>query len=250
DGPRAPGPPCLSFSHRAREPRGGAERPRALEPGARARALPPAARARRQPSQQALGRRAADAGHRARPHEQSRPPPPRRAHGGAGSAPRARSGTGDRRAQARGAVHPPRGAEPRPRSLRGRPHPHPEPRPDRPLRPPHGTPAPPRWSCGAIWVWPGGPARSPSGTSFSFQPPPGHRHDDIIRRELEQIEWSEELGFDEAWLTEHHFIDYGLSVDPASLAAAAASRTRRIRIGLAAAILPFHHPLRLAAHMA
>jgi len=59
-----------------------------------------------------------------------------------------------------------------------------------------------------------------------------------------------ELGFDEIWLTEHHFIDYGLSVDPAALAAAAASRTRRIRIGLAAAILPFHHPLRLAEQMA
>jgi len=88
------------------------------------------------------------------------------------------------------------------------------------------------------------------GTFFFFQAPPGHRHDDIIRRELEQIEWTEELGFDEAWLTEHHFIDYGLSVDPAALAAAAASRTRRIRIGLAAAILPFHHPLRLAEQMA
>src|SRR5262250_217760 len=88
------------------------------------------------------------------------------------------------------------------------------------------------------------------GTFFFFQAPPGHRHDHIIRRELEQIEWTEELGFDEAWLTEHHFIDYGLSVDPAALAAAAASRTRRIRIGLAAAILPFHHPLRLAEQMA
>src|SRR5215468_2687500 len=88
------------------------------------------------------------------------------------------------------------------------------------------------------------------GTFFFFQAPPGHRHHDIIRRELEQIEWTEELGFDEAWLTEHHFIDYGLSVDPAALAAAAASRTQRIRIGLAAAILPFHEPLRLAEQMA
>ena len=88
------------------------------------------------------------------------------------------------------------------------------------------------------------------GTFFFFQAPPGHRHDDIIRRELEQIEWTEELGFDAAWLTEHHFIDYGLSVDPAALAASAATRTRRIRIGLAAAILPFHHPIRLAEQMA
>ncbi len=88
------------------------------------------------------------------------------------------------------------------------------------------------------------------GTFYFFQAPPGHRHADIIHRELEQIEWTEELGFDEVWFTEHHFIDYGLSVDPSTLAAAAASRTRRIRIGLAAAILPFHHPLRLAEQMA
>jgi alkanesulfonate monooxygenase SsuD/methylene tetrahydromethanopterin reductase-like flavin-dependent oxidoreductase (luciferase family) len=88
------------------------------------------------------------------------------------------------------------------------------------------------------------------GTFFFFQAAPGYGHADIIHRELEQVEWTEELGFDEVWFTEHHFIDYGLSVDPSSLAAAAASRTRRVRIGLAAAILPFHHPLRLAEQTA
>jgi alkanesulfonate monooxygenase SsuD/methylene tetrahydromethanopterin reductase-like flavin-dependent oxidoreductase (luciferase family) len=88
------------------------------------------------------------------------------------------------------------------------------------------------------------------GTFFFFQAPPGHDHADIIRREMQQVEWSEELGFDEVWFTEHHFIDYGLSVDPGTLAAAAAARTRRVRIGLAAAILPFHDPIRLAEQMA
>lgn len=88
------------------------------------------------------------------------------------------------------------------------------------------------------------------GTFYFFQAPPWLPHPEIIHRELEQMEWAEELGFDEIWLTEHHFIDYGLAVDPGTLAAAAASRTRRIRIGLAAAILPFHHPLRLAEQLA
>src|SRR5512132_449854 len=88
------------------------------------------------------------------------------------------------------------------------------------------------------------------GTFFFFQAAPGLTHEEVVHRELEQMEWTEELGFDQIWLTEHHFIDYGLSVDPAALASAAASRTRRIRIGLAAAILPFHHPLRLAEQMA
>ncbi|MBI2218127.1 MAG: LLM class flavin-dependent oxidoreductase [Candidatus Rokubacteria bacterium] len=88
------------------------------------------------------------------------------------------------------------------------------------------------------------------GTFFFFQAAPGLTHQQVIDQELEQIEWSEELGFDEVWLTEHHFIEYGLAVDPATLAAAAASRTRRVRIGLAAAILPFHHPIRLAEQLA
>jgi alkanesulfonate monooxygenase SsuD/methylene tetrahydromethanopterin reductase-like flavin-dependent oxidoreductase (luciferase family) len=88
------------------------------------------------------------------------------------------------------------------------------------------------------------------GTFFFLQAPPGRRHADIVHDELRQMEWTEELGYDAVWLTEHHFIDYGLAVDPATLAAAAASRTRRVRIGLAAAIVPFHHPVRFAEQMA
>src|SRR5918996_892793 len=88
------------------------------------------------------------------------------------------------------------------------------------------------------------------GTYFFFQAAPGFTQEQVIHQELEQMEWSEELGFDEVWLTEHHFIEYGLAVDPATLAAAAAARTRRVRIGLAAAILPFHHPIRLAESLA
>src|SRR2546425_9359050 len=88
------------------------------------------------------------------------------------------------------------------------------------------------------------------GTFFFFQAAPGLSHEEVVPRELEQMEWTEELGFDQIWLTEHHFIDYGLAVDPATLATAAASRTRHVRIGLAAAILPFHHPVRLAEQLA
>ena len=65
------------------------------------------------------------------------------------------------------------------------------------------------------------------GTFYFFQAAPGISHADVVHRELEQMEWTEELGFDQIWLTEHHFIDYGLAVDPASLAAAAAARTPR-----------------------
>ena len=88
------------------------------------------------------------------------------------------------------------------------------------------------------------------GTYYFLQAPPSLTHAEVFRRELEQMAWTEELGFDSIWLTEHHFIEYGLSVSPAILATAAAMRTQRIRIGLAAAILPFHDPIRLAEELA
>src|SRR5438067_9515444 len=70
------------------------------------------------------------------------------------------------------------------------------------------------------------------GTFYFFQAVPWLSHEEVVHRELEQMEWTEQLGFDEIWLTEHHFIDYGLAVDPGTLACAAASRTQRVRIGL------------------
>src|SRR2546430_5338711 len=88
------------------------------------------------------------------------------------------------------------------------------------------------------------------GTYYFLQAPPALAQPEVVRREIEQMAWTEELGFDSIWLTEHHFIEYGLSVSPAVLAAAAAMRTRRVRIGLAAAILPFHDPVRLAEELA
>jgi alkanesulfonate monooxygenase SsuD/methylene tetrahydromethanopterin reductase-like flavin-dependent oxidoreductase (luciferase family) len=88
------------------------------------------------------------------------------------------------------------------------------------------------------------------GTYYFFQAPPSLSHPEVVRNEMEQMAWTEELGFDSIWLTEHHFIEYGLSVSPALLAAAAAMRTSRVRIGLAAAILPFHDPVRLAEELA
>jgi alkanesulfonate monooxygenase SsuD/methylene tetrahydromethanopterin reductase-like flavin-dependent oxidoreductase (luciferase family) len=88
------------------------------------------------------------------------------------------------------------------------------------------------------------------GTYYFFQAPPSIPHPEVVQREIEQMVWTEELGYDSIWLTEHHFIEYGLSVSPSVLAAAAAMRTRHVRIGLAAAILPFHDPVRLAEELA
>ena len=63
---------------------------------------------------------------------------------------------------------------------------------------------------------------------------------------IDHAVYAEELGFDAIWIAEHHFTNYGIVPSPAVLGAAIAARTKRIRIGIAVAVLPFHDPIRLA----
>jgi alkanesulfonate monooxygenase SsuD/methylene tetrahydromethanopterin reductase-like flavin-dependent oxidoreductase (luciferase family) len=69
---------------------------------------------------------------------------------------------------------------------------------------------------------------------------------DLYRAILEQIRRAEEIGYDNVWLTEHHFTadDYNPSLLPTAAAIAAA--TERIRIGTFVLLLPFQHPVRVA----
>jgi alkanesulfonate monooxygenase SsuD/methylene tetrahydromethanopterin reductase-like flavin-dependent oxidoreductase (luciferase family) len=63
---------------------------------------------------------------------------------------------------------------------------------------------------------------------------------------LEQVEAAEAWGFDSFWIAEHHFHPYGAVPRPPVWLAAAAQRTRRIRLGSGVVVLPFDHPLRTA----
>jgi alkanesulfonate monooxygenase SsuD/methylene tetrahydromethanopterin reductase-like flavin-dependent oxidoreductase (luciferase family) len=63
---------------------------------------------------------------------------------------------------------------------------------------------------------------------------------------LEQIVRAEELGYDNVWLTEHHFTDDGYNPSLMPTAAAIAASTRKIRIGTFVLLLPFQHPVRVA----
>ncbi len=63
---------------------------------------------------------------------------------------------------------------------------------------------------------------------------------------LEQVEAADQLGFDSFWVAEHHFHEYGAIPSPPVFLAAAAQRTKRIRLGAAVVVLPFHNPLLVA----
>jgi alkanesulfonate monooxygenase SsuD/methylene tetrahydromethanopterin reductase-like flavin-dependent oxidoreductase (luciferase family) len=75
----------------------------------------------------------------------------------------------------------------------------------------------------------------------------GDRFHDI----LEQIELGDKLGFDAAWLAEIHFFpDVSRIASPLTVLAAAAQRTKRIRLGTAVTLLPLHNPLLIAEQAA
>jgi alkanesulfonate monooxygenase SsuD/methylene tetrahydromethanopterin reductase-like flavin-dependent oxidoreductase (luciferase family) len=58
---------------------------------------------------------------------------------------------------------------------------------------------------------------------------------------------ADQLGFDAAWVAQHHFKPAaGRSPSPLPLLAAAAQRTQRLRLGTAVVLLPLEEPLRLA----
>src|SRR5947208_470962 len=82
---------------------------------------------------------------------------------------------------------------------------------------------------------------------------PFHRPDEnptlALQRDLELIERLDELGYDEAWIGEHHSAGSEIIASPEVFIAAAAERTKRIRLGTGVSSLPYHHPLLLADRM-
>jgi limonene 1,2-monooxygenase len=70
-----------------------------------------------------------------------------------------------------------------------------------------------------------------------------------LKRDMKLIEWLDELGYDEAWIGEHHSFGREIIADPVVFIAAAAERTRKIRLGTGVLSLPYHHPLMVADRM-
>jgi limonene 1,2-monooxygenase len=72
---------------------------------------------------------------------------------------------------------------------------------------------------------------------------------EAIHRDFELIEFLDRIGFDEAWIGEHHSGGYEIIASPELFIAAAAMRTQRIKLGTGVVSLPYHNPLMVADRM-
>jgi alkanesulfonate monooxygenase SsuD/methylene tetrahydromethanopterin reductase-like flavin-dependent oxidoreductase (luciferase family) len=63
---------------------------------------------------------------------------------------------------------------------------------------------------------------------------------------LDFVEWSESVGFEGAWVPEHHAADDGYQPSPLVVLAAIAVRTKRLKLGAGVALAPLYHPVRFA----
>jgi alkanesulfonate monooxygenase SsuD/methylene tetrahydromethanopterin reductase-like flavin-dependent oxidoreductase (luciferase family) len=71
-----------------------------------------------------------------------------------------------------------------------------------------------------------------------------------IEQQLTQACYAEQVGFDDAWLTEHNFTGESVYGDPIPFACALAAKTSRLRIGFAVIQMALRHPVRLAVQLA
>ena len=86
------------------------------------------------------------------------------------------------------------------------------------------------------------------GLHYDLRNPPnsGRRTPDLYRDTLAQIRLAETLGFDDIWLSEHHFVEDGYLPSLLPFAGAVAAQTERVNIGTNILLMPFHHPIRIA----
>src|SRR5204862_1933454 len=80
--------------------------------------------------------------------------------------------------------------------------------------------------------------------------PPFHPNEEnptqCLERDLDLIVHLDKLGFQEAWIGEHHSAGYEIISCPEIFIAFAAERTRHIRLGTGVVSLPYHHPMMIA----
>jgi len=72
---------------------------------------------------------------------------------------------------------------------------------------------------------------------------------EAIHRDLELVANLDRLGYEEAWIGEHHSAGFEIIASPEVFIAAAAERTKKIRLGTGVVSLPYHNPLMTANRM-
>lgn len=86
------------------------------------------------------------------------------------------------------------------------------------------------------------------GYLYDFRnPAPWHRPPEALYAEtLDAVAETETLGFEGAWVPEHHLAEDGYMPSPLVALAAIAARTKRMRIGSGIGLAPLYEPLRFA----
>ena len=79
--------------------------------------------------------------------------------------------------------------------------------------------------------------------------PAGENPTLALQRDLRLIEHLDQCGYDEAWIGEHHSAGSEIIASPEIFIAAAAERTRTIRLGTGVTSLSYHNPLWVAERM-
>ena len=86
------------------------------------------------------------------------------------------------------------------------------------------------------------------GYLYDFRNPPQWRRPwvDQYAEVLDVIAWTEQAGFDGAWVPEHHLADDGYMPSPLVALTAIAARTKRMKLGSGIALAPLYNPVRFA----
>jgi limonene 1,2-monooxygenase len=93
------------------------------------------------------------------------------------------------------------------------------------------------------------PGRMKFGIFLAPFHPVGENPTLALERDFELLEKLDAWGYDEAWIGEHHSAGWELIASPEVFIAAAAARTKHIKLGTGVVSLPYHHPLMVADRM-
>src|SRR5262249_55584327 len=88
------------------------------------------------------------------------------------------------------------------------------------------------------------------GIALNMLAKDGRSDADVFAEHLAMGDLAEPLGFDSLWALEHHFTGYAMSPSPTHLLSYYAGRPRRIQLGTAVIVLPWHDPVRVAEEIA